>query len=115
MKLVRLAWRVILLDLYANIYIFSIRFEQKLPHFSPTDGSITYFHFAYPLRKDIAPLWLAIFIAFMTPFVFFVLFQIHQRSIEDFLTTTLSLLKSLSTASYFWTARIYSTSKTEIT
>ena len=65
------------------------------------DGGVAYPQFAYPLRKEIVPIWLAAFIAFMAPFVFFVIFQIRRRSIEDLLTTTMGLLKSLITAAVF--------------
>ncbi|EJD02077.1 acid phosphatase/Vanadium-dependent haloperoxidase [Fomitiporia mediterranea MF3/22] len=65
------------------------------------DGGLAYPEFAYPLRKEVVPIWLAAFIAFMAPFVFFVLFQIRRRSIEDLLTTTMGLLKSLITAAVF--------------
>lgn len=46
------------------------------------------------MRKEIIPIWLAAFIAFFAPFVVFIVFQIRRRSIDDFLTTTLGLLKS---------------------
>ncbi|KAL5511450.1 hypothetical protein ACEPAH_4666 [Sanghuangporus vaninii] len=65
------------------------------------DGGIVYPQFAYPLRKEIVPIWLAAFIAFMAPFVFIVIFQFRRRSIEDLLTTTMGLLKSLITAAVF--------------
>jgi len=60
------------------------------------DGSIAYPEFAYPLRKNIIPIWLAALLAFICPFVFFVLFQIRHRSIEILLGTTMGLLESLS-------------------
>ncbi|TDL27193.1 acid phosphatase/Vanadium-dependent haloperoxidase [Rickenella mellea] len=66
-----------------------------------SDGQVVYPQFAYPLRKEIVPIWLAAFIAFITPFVFFVLFQIRLRSIASLLTTTMGLLKSLATAAVF--------------
>ncbi|KAF9533423.1 phosphatidic acid phosphatase type 2/haloperoxidase [Crepidotus variabilis] len=66
-----------------------------------TDGGIAYPDFAYPLRKEIVPIWLAAFIAFIAPFVVFTLFQIRRRSIDDWATTTLGLLKSLITAAVF--------------
>jgi membrane-associated phospholipid phosphatase len=47
------------------------------------------------------PIWLAAFIAFFAPFVFFVLFQIRRRSLFDLATTTLGLLRSLITAAVF--------------
>jgi diacylglycerol diphosphate phosphatase/phosphatidate phosphatase len=61
-----------------------------------TDGGIAYPEFAYPLRKNIIPIWLAALLAFIVPFVFFALFQIRLRSLESLLDTTMGLLESLS-------------------
>ena len=74
--------------------------NRSFPIFHP-DGSIVYPEYAYPVRKEIIPIWLAAFIAFFAPFVFFALFQIRRRSLDDFLTTTMGLLKSLITAAVF--------------
>jgi len=74
--------------------------NRSFPVFHP-DGSIVYPEYAYPVRKEIIPIWLAAFIAFFTPFVFFVIFQIRRRSLDDLLTTTMGLLKSLITAAVF--------------
>ncbi|KAF6764679.1 prenyl diphosphate phosphatase [Ephemerocybe angulata] len=65
------------------------------------DGSVIYPQFAYPLRKEIIPIWAAALIAFLVPFVFITLFQIRRRSADDWLTTNLGLLKSLITAATF--------------
>lgn len=54
------------------------------------------------------------FIAFMAPFVFFVIFQIRRRSIEDLLTTTMGLLKSLITAAVFQVSRTVNPSTSDI-
>lgn len=51
------------------------------------------------LRKNIIPIWLAALLAFICPFVFFVLFQIRIRSFDLLLGTTMGLLESLSTLS----------------
>ncbi|KAG9124438.1 hypothetical protein FRC07_011633 [Ceratobasidium sp. 392] len=64
-------------------------------------GEIVYPQFAYPLRKEIIPIWLAALIAFIVPFFFFCLFQARRRSIEDLLCTTMGLLMSLITAAVF--------------
>lgn len=74
--------------------------NRSFPIFHP-DGSIVYPEYAYPVRKEIVPIWLAAFIAFFAPLVFFVLFQIRRRSIDDLFTTTMGLLKSLVTAAVF--------------
>ncbi|TFK42938.1 phosphatidic acid phosphatase type 2/haloperoxidase [Crucibulum laeve] len=65
------------------------------------DGEVVYPQFAYPLRKEIIPIWAAALIAFIAPFFFFSLFQARRRSVDDWLTTTLGLLKSLITAAVF--------------
>ncbi|KAI0050024.1 acid phosphatase/Vanadium-dependent haloperoxidase [Auriscalpium vulgare] len=65
------------------------------------DGQVVYPQFAYPLRKEVVPIWAAALIAFFVPFFFFVLFQIRRRSMNDFLTTNMGLLKSLITAAVF--------------
>lgn len=74
--------------------------NRSFPVFHP-DGNIIYPEYAYPVRKEVVPIWLAAFIAFFTPFVFFVLFQIRRRSLDDLFTTTMGLLKSLITAAVF--------------
>ena len=74
--------------------------NRSFPVFHP-DGSIVYPEYAYPIRKEVVPIWLAAFIAFSAPFVFFVLFQIRRRSLDDLFTTTMGLLKSLITAAVF--------------
>ncbi|KDR81788.1 hypothetical protein GALMADRAFT_114486 [Galerina marginata CBS 339.88] len=65
------------------------------------DGQVVYPEFAYPLRKEIVPIWAAALIAFIVPFFFFTLFQVRRRSLDDWLTTNLGLLKSLITAAVF--------------
>ncbi|KAK0197356.1 acid phosphatase/Vanadium-dependent haloperoxidase [Armillaria mellea] len=64
------------------------------------DGQVVYPQFAYPLRKEIIPIYAAALIAFFAPF-FFCLFQIRRRSLYDLLTTTMGVLKSLITAAVF--------------
>ena len=78
--------------------------NRSFPVFHP-DGSIVYPEYAYPVRKEIVPIWLAAFIAFFAPLVFFVLFQIRRRSLDDLFTTTMGLLKSLVTAAVFQVPR----------
>ncbi|KAG6879958.1 hypothetical protein C0992_008892 [Termitomyces sp. T32_za158] len=65
------------------------------------NGEVVYPQFAYPLRTEIIPIWAAALIAFFVPFFFFCLFQARRRSIDDLLTTTMGLLKSLITAALF--------------
>ncbi|KAF8162957.1 phosphatidic acid phosphatase type 2/haloperoxidase [Crassisporium funariophilum] len=65
------------------------------------NGQVVYPQFAYPLRKEIIPIWAAALIAFIVPFFFFTLFQARRRSLDDWLSTNLGLLKSLITAAVF--------------
>ncbi|KAJ3990053.1 acid phosphatase/Vanadium-dependent haloperoxidase [Lentinula detonsa] len=65
------------------------------------DGEVVYPQFAYPLRKEIIPIYAAALIAFLVPFFFFTVFQVRRRSLNDWLTTTMGLLKSLITAAVF--------------
>ncbi|KAG6865862.1 hypothetical protein C0991_010943 [Blastosporella zonata] len=65
------------------------------------NGQVVYPQFAYPLRKEIFPIWAAALIAFFAPFTFFCLFQARRQSANDLLTTTMGLLKSLITAAVF--------------
>lgn len=58
------------------------------------DGSVVYPQFAYPLRKEIIPIWVATLIAFIVPFFFFTLFQVRRKSMDDWLTTNFGLLRS---------------------
>ncbi|KAF9566234.1 acid phosphatase/Vanadium-dependent haloperoxidase [Agrocybe pediades] len=65
------------------------------------NGEVVYPQFAYPLRREIIPIWAAALIAFFVPFFFFTLFQARRRSMDDWLTTNFGLLKSLITAATF--------------
>ncbi|TPX57341.1 hypothetical protein PhCBS80983_g03913 [Powellomyces hirtus] len=65
------------------------------------DGEVVYPEFAYPLRKNIIPIWLAAFLAFTIPFVFFMLAQIRVRSFVDANAATMGVIMSLVTAAVF--------------
>jgi len=62
------------------------------------DGSVAWPRFAYPERNEILPLWGAVLISFFAPLLFITLFQMRRKSADDWLTTTLGLLRSLVTA-----------------
>ncbi|KAH8795929.1 phosphatidic acid phosphatase type 2/haloperoxidase [Flagelloscypha sp. PMI_526] len=66
-----------------------------------SDGEIVYPDFAYPLRKEIVPIYPAALIAFLVPFFFICVFQIRRKSVHDLLTSTMGVLKSLITAAVF--------------
>ncbi|BGP45918.1 hypothetical protein JCM10450v2_001753 [Rhodotorula kratochvilovae] len=65
------------------------------------DGEIVYPDVAYPLRKNIIPIWAAAMIAFFVPFVCFLIAQTRVRSFEDLNTATFGVLYSLINAAVF--------------
>jgi len=66
-----------------------------------TDGEVVYPQFAYPLRKEIIPIWLAAFLASVIPIFIMLLMQIRIRSFWDFNNAVIGLLYSLITAAVF--------------
>ncbi|KAI9102575.1 phosphatidic acid phosphatase type 2/haloperoxidase [Phlyctochytrium arcticum] len=65
------------------------------------DGEVIYPEFAYPLNKNIVPIWLAAFLAFTIPAVTFVLLQIRIRNFNDLNTAVMGVIMSLITAAVF--------------
>ncbi|KLU83912.1 lipid phosphate phosphatase 2 [Magnaporthiopsis poae ATCC 64411] len=65
------------------------------------NGEVVYPQFAYPLRKEVVPIWLAAVLAGVIPIFFFALMQIRVRSFWDFNNAVLGLLYSLITAAVF--------------
>ncbi|EKD18783.1 PAP2 superfamily protein [Drepanopeziza brunnea f. sp. 'multigermtubi' MB_m1] len=65
------------------------------------DGEIVYPQFAYPLRKEIVPIWAAALLAALVPIFFFLVMQIRIRSFWDVNNATIGLLYSLITAAVF--------------
>jgi diacylglycerol diphosphate phosphatase / phosphatidate phosphatase len=51
--------------------------------------------------KNIIPLYAVVLLSIFVPALFFALFQIRRKSIDDFLSTTLGLLRALITAAVF--------------
>lgn len=66
-----------------------------------SDGEVVYPQFAYPLRKEIIPIWLAAFLAAVVPIVFILFMQIRVRSFWDVNNGIIGLLYSLITAAVF--------------
>ncbi|KAK6540166.1 hypothetical protein TWF694_008987 [Orbilia ellipsospora] len=66
-----------------------------------SNGEIVYPQFAYPLRKNIIPIWLAAVLASLIPIVFIVLFQVRIKSFWDANNAILGLLYSLINAAVF--------------
>ncbi|KAJ9139439.1 Phosphatidic acid phosphatase beta [Pleurostoma richardsiae] len=66
-----------------------------------SDGEVVYPEFAYPLRKEIVPIWLAAFLASIIPIVVILVMQIRIRSFWDVNNGIIGLLYSLITAAVF--------------
>ncbi|EQL01490.1 PAP2 superfamily protein [Ophiocordyceps sinensis CO18] len=66
-----------------------------------SDGEVVYPEFAYPLRKEIIPIWLAAFLASMVPIVVILAMQIRVRSFWDVNNAVMGLLYSLIAAAVF--------------
>ncbi|KAH9909696.1 phosphatidic acid phosphatase type 2/haloperoxidase [Xylariomycetidae sp. FL2044] len=66
-----------------------------------SDGEVVWPEFAYPLRKEIIPIWLAAFLAAIVPILAILLMQIRIRSFWDVNNGILGLLYSLITAAVF--------------
>ncbi|KAM0691073.1 hypothetical protein Q7P36_009844 [Cladosporium allicinum] len=65
------------------------------------NGNVVYPQFAYPLRKEIIPIWAAAMLAALVPIVIILLMQIRIRSFWDVNNAVLGLLYSLITAAVF--------------
>ncbi|KAI0531747.1 phosphatidic acid phosphatase type 2/haloperoxidase [Xylaria digitata] len=67
----------------------------------PSDGEVVYPEFAYPLRKEIIPIWLAAFLAAVVPILAILIMQIRIRSFWDVNNGIIGLLYSLIGAAVF--------------
>lgn len=65
------------------------------------DGEIVYPEFAYPLRKEIVPIWAAALLAALVPIFIFLVMQIRIRSFWDINNAVIGLLYSLIGAAVF--------------
>lgn len=66
-----------------------------------SDGEVVYPEFAYPMRKEIVPIWLAAFLASIIPIVVILAMQIRIRSFWDVNNGIIGLLYALLTAAVF--------------
>lgn len=66
-----------------------------------SDGEVVYPEFAYPMRKEIIPIWLAAFLAAVIPIAIILAMQIRVRSFWDVNNGIIGLLYSLITAAVF--------------
>ncbi|KAI3328535.1 phosphatidic acid phosphatase type 2/haloperoxidase [Ustulina deusta] len=66
-----------------------------------SDGEVVYPEFAYPLRKEIIPIWLAAFLAAIVPIIAILVMQIRVRSFWDVNNGIIGLLYSLIGAAVF--------------
>jgi membrane-associated phospholipid phosphatase len=58
------------------------------------DGSLAYPELAYPRKAQIIPIWASALMSIFIPTLFFALFQIRRKSMDDFLTSFMGILKS---------------------
>ncbi|TVY49249.1 PA-phosphatase related-family protein [Lachnellula occidentalis] len=65
------------------------------------NGEIVYPQFAYPMRNEIVPIWLATFLAIMVPIAVFLICQIRVRSFWDLNNAIIGLVYALITAAVF--------------
>ncbi|KAM4065755.1 PAP2 superfamily protein [Hirsutella rhossiliensis] len=66
-----------------------------------SDGEVVYPEFAYPLRKEIIPIWLAAFLASVVPIAIILAMQVRVRSFWDVNNAVIGLLYSLIAAAVF--------------
>ncbi|KAK3725533.1 hypothetical protein LTR37_000503 [Vermiconidia calcicola] len=74
--------------------------SRSFPVFS-LQGDIVYPQFAYPLRREVVPIWAATVLAVLVPIVVFLIMQIRIRSFWDVNNAITGLLYSLITAAVF--------------
>ena len=74
--------------------------DRVFPFYS-RNGQLVSSTLSYPFKKNIIPSWLAGFLAFIVPFIFILLMQIHIKSFNDANTATMGLLYSLLSATLF--------------
>jgi diacylglycerol diphosphate phosphatase/phosphatidate phosphatase len=65
------------------------------------DGEIVYPQFAYPLRREIVPIWAAAMLGVFVPIIVILICQIRIRSFWDVNNAVIGLLYSLITAAAF--------------
>jgi membrane-associated phospholipid phosphatase len=66
-----------------------------------SDGEVVYPEFAYPMRKEIVPIWLAAFLATVIPIVVILAMQVRIRSFWDANNAIVGLLYSVIAAAVF--------------
>lgn len=66
-----------------------------------SDGEVVYPEFAYPLRKEIVPIWAAALLAALVPIFVILVMQIRIRSFWDVNNAVIGLLYALITAAVF--------------
>ncbi|ROW15818.1 hypothetical protein VPNG_02496 [Cytospora leucostoma] len=66
-----------------------------------SDGEVVYPEFAYPLRKEIVPIWAAALLAALVPIFVILVMQIRIRSFWDVNNGVIGLLYALITAAVF--------------
>lgn len=101
--------KVTLLDILTMVAMGAIGLGVYEAHPAPSrsfpiyfqDGEIVYPQFAYPLRKEIVPIWAAALLGALVPIAVFLICQIRVRSFWDVNNAVLGLLYSLINAAVF--------------
>ena len=97
------------LDILTMVIMGAIGLGVYQAHPAPTrsfpvyfsDGEVVYPQFAYPLRKEIVPIWLAALLGSLIPIFIILCMQIRIRSFWDVNNAVIGLLYSLITAAVF--------------
>ncbi|KAI3396968.1 hypothetical protein diail_11368 [Diaporthe ilicicola] len=97
------------LDILTMVIMGAIGLGVYEAHPAPTrsfavtfsDGEVVYPEFAYPLRKEIVPIWAAALLAALVPIFVFLCMQIRIRSFWDLNNAVIGLLYALITAAVF--------------
>lgn len=89
-----------LLTRHEQVYEAPLAPSRSFPVFNLA-GEVIYPEFAYPLRKEIVPIWAAALLAALVPILFFLIMQIRIRSFWHLNNAVLGLLYSLITSAVF--------------
>ncbi|KAB5547380.1 phosphatidic acid phosphatase type 2/haloperoxidase [Coniochaeta sp. 2T2.1] len=97
------------LDIVSMAVMGAIGLGVYMAHPAPTrsfavtfaDGEVVYPEFAYPMRKEIIPIWAAALLAALVPIFVILMMQIRIRSFWDVNNGVIGLLYSLITAAVF--------------
>lgn len=102
---IKVSWQDLITMLLLGTVGMIINFAEPIPSRSfpiySQNGDIVYPQFAYPLRKNIIPIWVAILLASLIPLLIIFLTQFRIRSFWDANNAITGLLYSLIIAGVF--------------